>query len=202
MPTFQVFAPCHKDSVLNSAFASNYGDLISNNRIDAWIYGHSHTNIDAEIGGTKVLSNQMGYVFQNEHLMNGFDSGKYENKEDFFRDWHSFNPMETRWFHYSSYVSDNNEYYNDEWRRETITRIFAYLRRLVDAVIADADGFNEYVAGNLPYQQRTGKIARKDFNRIEPRFRIESKDRETSIKALEDSVNGRSVPPLETMKVD
>ena len=62
MPTFQVFAPCHKDSVLNSAFASNYGDLISNNRIDAWIYGHSHTNIDAEIGGTKVLSNQMGYV--------------------------------------------------------------------------------------------------------------------------------------------
>ena len=92
MPTFQVFAPCHKDSVLNSAFASNYGDLISNNRIDAWIYGHSHTNIDAEIGGTKVLSNQMGYVFQNEHLMNGFDSGKYENKEDFFRD-------STRWKH-------------------------------------------------------------------------------------------------------
>ena len=77
MPTFQVFAPCHKDLVLNSAFASDYGDLISNNRIDVWIYGHSHTNIDAEIGGTKVLSNQMGYVFQNEHLMNGFDSGKY-----------------------------------------------------------------------------------------------------------------------------
>lgn len=123
MPTFQVVAPCHKDSVLNSAFASDYGDLISNDRIDVWIYGHSHTNIDAEIGGTEVLSNQMGYVFQNEHLMNG-------------------------------------------------------------------------------YQQRTGKIARKDFNRIEPRFRIESKDRETSIKALEDSVNGRSVPPLETMKVD
>lgn len=162
MPIFQVVAPCHKDLVLNSAFASDYGDLISNNRIDAWIYGHSHTNIDAGIGGTKVLSNQMGYVFQNEHLMNGFDSGKYENKEDFFRDWHSFNPMETRWFHvassiymegrairftdrkytrfvvsnYSSYVSDNNEYYNDEWRRETITRIFAYLRRLVDAIIS------------------------------------------------------------------
>ena len=64
-------------SVLNSAFASDDGDLVSNNRIDVWIYGHSHTNIDAEIGGTKVLSNQMGYVFQNEHLMNGFDSGKY-----------------------------------------------------------------------------------------------------------------------------
>ena len=76
MPTFQVVAPCHKDLVLNSAFASDYGDLISNNRIDAWIYGHSHTNIDADIGGTKVLSNQMGYVFENEHIANGFNPGK------------------------------------------------------------------------------------------------------------------------------
>ena len=95
MPTFQVVAPCHKDLVLNSAFASDYGDLISNNRIDAWIYGHSHTNIDAEIGGTKVLSNQMGYVFQNEHLMNGFDSGKYENKKIFF----GIGIHSTRWKH-------------------------------------------------------------------------------------------------------
>jgi len=38
MPTFQVVAPCHKDLVLNSAFASDYGDLISNNRIDVWIF--------------------------------------------------------------------------------------------------------------------------------------------------------------------
>ena len=69
--------------------------------------------------------------------------------------------METRWFHvasiymerrairftdrkytrfvvsnYSSYVSDNNEYYNDEWSRETITRIFAYMSRLVDDIIS------------------------------------------------------------------
>lgn len=77
LPTFQVVAPCHKDSVLNSAFASDNGDLIGSNRIDTWIYGHSHTNIDTRIGGTKVLSNQMGYVFQNEHLMNEFDQGKY-----------------------------------------------------------------------------------------------------------------------------
>lgn len=77
LPTFQVVAPYHKGSVLNSAFASEYGNLICDNRIDAWIYGHSHTNIDSEIGGTKLLSNQMGYIFQNKHLENGFDSGKY-----------------------------------------------------------------------------------------------------------------------------
>ena len=44
---------------------------------DAWIYGHSHTNIDTEIGSTKVICNQMGYVFENEHIINGFDPGKF-----------------------------------------------------------------------------------------------------------------------------
>ncbi len=63
--------------MLNSAFASEYGDLIADGRIDAWIYGHSHTNIDAEIGGTRIISNQMEYVFEDEYLMNGFDPAKF-----------------------------------------------------------------------------------------------------------------------------
>lgn len=77
LPTLQVVDPLHKGSVLNSAFASEYGDLIVGSRIDAWIYGHSHTNIDAEIGGTRIICNQMGYVFEDEHLINGFDPGKF-----------------------------------------------------------------------------------------------------------------------------
>lgn len=63
--------------MLNSAFASEYGDLIADSRIDAWIYGHSRTNIDTEIGGTRIISNQMGYVFEEEHLTNGFDPAKF-----------------------------------------------------------------------------------------------------------------------------
>ena len=77
LPTLQVVAAHHRGSVLNSAFASEYDNLIANSRIDTWIYGHSHTNIDTEIGGTKVISNQMGYIFADEHLMNGFESGKF-----------------------------------------------------------------------------------------------------------------------------
>lgn len=72
----EVVAPHHKGSVLNSAFATELGELIADSRIDAWIYGHSHTNIDTEINGTKVVSNQMGYVFNNEHINNGFEPGK------------------------------------------------------------------------------------------------------------------------------
>ena len=77
LPTLRVVAPHHRGSVLNSAFASEHGGLIADSRIDAWVYGHSHTNIDAEINGTKVVCNQMGYVFEDEHLVNGFDPGKY-----------------------------------------------------------------------------------------------------------------------------
>ena len=57
--------------------------LAGDSCIDAWIYGHSHTNIDTTIGNTKIVCNQMGYVFSNEHLTNGFESGKViELKKD------------------------------------------------------------------------------------------------------------------------
>ena len=73
LPTLEVVAPHHKGSALNSAFATDLSKLIADIRIDAWIYGHSHTNINDEIIGTKVVCNQMGYVFDNEHISNGFD---------------------------------------------------------------------------------------------------------------------------------
>lgn len=77
LPTLQVVAAQHQGSDLNTAFATELGDFIANSRIDVWIYGHSHTNIDTIIGNTKIISNQMGYIFANEHLRNGFDAGKF-----------------------------------------------------------------------------------------------------------------------------
>lgn len=68
LPTLEVVAPQHKGSLLNSAFATELGDFIADSRIDAWIYGHSHTNIDTVIGNTRIVSNQMGYVYYGEHL--------------------------------------------------------------------------------------------------------------------------------------
>ena len=68
LPTLEVVAPQHKGSLLNSAFATELGDFIANSRIDVWIFGHSHANIDATIGNTRIVSNQMGYVYHGEHL--------------------------------------------------------------------------------------------------------------------------------------
>ena len=77
LPTRLVVAPEHKGSPINSTFSTELGEFIADSRIDAWIYGHSHTNIDTVIGNTKIVSNQLGYTFRNEHLFNGFDPGKY-----------------------------------------------------------------------------------------------------------------------------
>ena len=76
LPTMAVIAPEHKSSLLNSAFATELGDFIADSRIDAWIFGHSHANIDATIGKTRIVCNQLGYVYYHEHLK-GFDGRRY-----------------------------------------------------------------------------------------------------------------------------
>lgn len=151
-------------------------------------------------------------------------TGEYESRESFLEDWLACNPMETRWFHVAScryrdsrsiritdrkrtrFIIANRSNCDDAesdylWYKEILISLFDYLERLIDVIVANPDGFNDYVAHNLPYQQRIGRISQMEFNRIVPNFKIEVEDRETAIKALEDSVNGCSVPLLETMTI-
>lgn len=67
VPSFELMAEEFKGSVLNGAFTVELGDYIANSPIEYWIYGHSHRNVNKVIGKTQCLSNQLGYVFQNEH---------------------------------------------------------------------------------------------------------------------------------------
>ena len=77
VPTQLCTAPEFRDSLINGAFTVELGDYIAISGIDYWIYGHSHRNIDAHIGDTHILSNQLGYVSHGEHLRNGFSAGRY-----------------------------------------------------------------------------------------------------------------------------
>ena len=77
LPTKAVVAPQHQGSLLNSAFATEFGNYIADSRISVWIYGHSHTNIDTTLGNTRIASNQLGYVGYQEHLQNGFNPQAY-----------------------------------------------------------------------------------------------------------------------------
>ena len=76
VPTQLCTAEEFRGSAINGAFTVELGDYIANSNIDFWIYGHSHRNIDVQIGNTKIISNQLGYVSHSEHLTNGFDPKK------------------------------------------------------------------------------------------------------------------------------
>ena len=111
-------------------------------------------------------------------------SGEYDGREAFLADWLAFNPLETRWFHVAStwygdsrslrvtdrkrtrFIITNRSACvdgepDDAWCRKTLTRLFDYLQRLIDVVVANPDGFNDYVAHNLPYQQRIGVLHKR-----------------------------------------
>lgn len=75
VPSYELNAPEFKGSRLNGAFTAELGDYIAASSINYWIYGHSHRNINHRIGQTLCLSNQLGYVFANEHL--SFNPGTY-----------------------------------------------------------------------------------------------------------------------------
>lgn len=60
--------PKFTDSKANGAFTVELEDYIQNSDIEYWIYGHSHYNVDMKIGNTQCVTNQLGYVFHNEHL--------------------------------------------------------------------------------------------------------------------------------------
>ena len=74
VPSFQMQNPHFAESLANGAFIVELEDFIENSDIDYWIYGHSHYNVDVQIGKTHCVSNQLGYVFNNEHT--AFDPEK------------------------------------------------------------------------------------------------------------------------------
>lgn len=79
VPTGLCTAPEFRGSLINGAFTVELGNYIAESDIDYWIYGHSHRNINAQIGNTRILSNQLGYVSYAENRVNGFDPRRYIN---------------------------------------------------------------------------------------------------------------------------
>ena len=64
VPTLMNFPQLYKEQFWNEAFATELHDLIADNKIDYWIYGHSHRNIEQfSIGNCKLVTNQLGYVY-------------------------------------------------------------------------------------------------------------------------------------------
>ena len=68
LPSERCNAPEFRGSALNEAFCVDLTDFIQTSAIDAWVYGHSHRNVPAfDLNGTRMLTNQLGYVQLGEH---------------------------------------------------------------------------------------------------------------------------------------
>ena len=74
-PTFLNYPAEYKGDIINEAFAVELFDLIDSSEIACWVYGHHHTNTpEFKIGNAKLITNQLGYVQQNEHRL--FETNK------------------------------------------------------------------------------------------------------------------------------
>jgi predicted phosphohydrolase len=70
VPTFLNYPEQYKGDVLNEAFASELFELIESSNINYWIFGHHHSNInDFTIANTLLLTNQLGYIRNDEHQL-------------------------------------------------------------------------------------------------------------------------------------
>jgi len=68
VPTLMNYPEVYKNSPLTDAFAVELFDFIADSGVDWWIYGHHHVNTpEFNIKKTRMLTNQLGYVDQNEH---------------------------------------------------------------------------------------------------------------------------------------
>ena len=70
-PSLLTIATEHLTSPLRYAFATDLHWLMEDGRIDYWVYGHSHTNVNCRVFNTEIICNQLGYVFH-DGQMKGF----------------------------------------------------------------------------------------------------------------------------------
>ena len=81
VPSRLLVAPEFKDSSLESGFTVDLTEYIESCGVDLWVYGHSHRSISKKIGGTLVVSNQIGYVVYGEYK-NSFSGDRFVNLDD------------------------------------------------------------------------------------------------------------------------
>lgn len=75
VPTLFNYPEMYKTSKLNPAFTVELFDYIESSDINFWIFGHHHVNVpDFSIGKTKMCTNQLGYVHNNENTGFRFDA--------------------------------------------------------------------------------------------------------------------------------
>ena len=73
LPSRQSVVDRFKDALLSACFASELDYLFG--KMDLWVHGHTHDNLDYEVNGTRVICNPRGYVTWNGQENSDFKPG-------------------------------------------------------------------------------------------------------------------------------
>ena len=142
------------------------------------------------------------------------------DEEDYVEAWKVSHPRETEWLKVMTSVYDGNIFLrlfdgessfgsyrsNDigscskEKPSEYLALLLNEIRLLKERIISDPESYNEYVEKNLPKQKRTGRISRKELNRILPWYKEEIENQKEVEKILQDCIEC-SGEPLERMTI-
>ena len=129
-------------------------------------------------------------------------------RADYLKEWKSNYPMGSHWYHLSvtqyrghTYLhmvenvhwwcqihddDDKGAHHEDmEWLLEPLAE---FLRKKLPVIAADVEAYNRYVDDHLPKRQRTGRIARKELDRIVPWQRRRPKNVKKVIKMLKECI--------------
>lgn len=128
-------------------------------------------------------------------------------RKEYLEQWKAELPRETYWYfvsvsqyrgHTYLHITDHDSrwciIHNDaRWDHNSIGPVEGYLEPLlaileekVEEIVKDVEAYNRYVEEHLPKRQRTGRITRKDLNRIVPWQRRVPRNLERAIQVLKE----------------
>jgi len=67
LPLPQLSDPMYNNDPSNAYFSSDLSDIIIDNDIKLWCFGHSHHVVDEYFEGTRMINNSLGYVMENKN---------------------------------------------------------------------------------------------------------------------------------------
>jgi predicted phosphodiesterase len=73
LPSMQSVVTRFKDDIMSACFASELDELFG--KMELWIHGHTHDNLDYVVNGTRVICNPRGYVISRRAENAAFNPG-------------------------------------------------------------------------------------------------------------------------------
>lgn len=123
----------------------------------------------------------------------------YEVCSATYKDFHSLRIIDGRGYYCEILNKDRGccHRYDITW---FLKPFYFAVNKLIDSIVKNPDKYNRYVAENLPYIYRRGRIKRKTLYDISPIFRVEPHDKKASIEVLQKSI-AKSIPLIKSMNI-